>query len=212
MNLKRFAIFSFCLFLGLGAFVFFFNKEAPKTTHQPPQSPKDWMTFEKQKKEITKHPSTKRELKAINKEKKEKEERKPAAKPINDHRVKRFGRVLLGPDSPQYKDLKKELIISNKVNPNWQESLGNELLRFQEESTKVIVKDLGSFIQTRGGKGLFVNKVYISYLLDNGARSSFNALVNSETGKMIHTWNKTRQMKQIFQRKRPFKGSPLISN
>ena len=50
----------------------------------------------------------------------------------------------------------------------------------------------GSYIKLVGRKARYVEKVLISYSSKfNNTPSSFNAFVDSETGRIVQTWNRT---------------------
>jgi hypothetical protein len=97
------------------------------------------------------------------------------------------GRIVVG---KLPKDLSK-LDYINTPNEEWQKLLGEELLRFQTDKTEVIVKPLKSLIQIKGKKARYVEKVYINYIMPNKIRNSYNAFVDSETGLIIQTWNRS---------------------
>ena len=103
----------------------------------------------------------------------------------------REDRVLIGEDFEKYRDESIDLSMQNSVNPNWKELLGKDLLRFQKEDTKIIIKDELSLIKVKDSQGLYLEQVIITYLLKDGTQNSFHALVNSETGFVIDTWDRT---------------------
>jgi hypothetical protein len=103
----------------------------------------------------------------------------------------REDRILLGDiDKNDYQDEKTELEMINKVSSDWKETLGNDLLRFQREDTKVLIKEEFPIIRVQNGKGQYVEQVIVTYVFKNGNLSSFRALVDSDTGFVIDTWDK----------------------
>lgn len=105
-----------------------------------------------------------------------------------DKQIKDFKRqiIYLSPSS------KKILSFTNKKNDRWMDLAQDNLLKFQEPSTKVKIVHLEGVIFSKYGKAQLAEKILVSYLNQNGLVSSFNAYVDSETGRMIGLpWNKT---------------------
>jgi hypothetical protein len=147
-----------------------------------------WKTFEKKSSDkIIAHISTDKELE------KSHLERKVASAPSKEEHLYslREERVLTGDNIEKYKDESTELSMINKVNPGWKEALGNELLRFQKDDTKIIIKDELQLIKIKDDQGQYLEQVVITYFLKNGDQNSFRALVNSETGVLVDTWDRT---------------------
>lgn len=115
------------------------------------------------------------------------------AKIIRDnHFLLREDRVLIGDiQKKNYSDEDVPLSMINKINPNWKDVLGHELIRFQHNDTKVMIKEEFSIIQIQNEKGRYAEQVVVTYVLKNGATNSFRALVDSETGSILETWDKT---------------------
>jgi hypothetical protein len=104
----------------------------------------------------------------------------------------REDRVLIGDFiNGDYQNEDIELEMINKINPEWKEILGHDLLRFQQEETKVMIKEEYSVIKVQNGKGQYLEQVSITYLLKNGNLSSYKALIDSETGFVTETWDRT---------------------
>jgi hypothetical protein len=154
-----------------------------------------WKTFKKQKSDlIVKYPSTNKELKVINQKQAKvtpnkalniKSKRSPSSVPRSMKKL--FGLPLVG-----IKNVKDEdIIMINEKDDNWEESLGDELLRFHPSETKVLIRNEGSYIKLVGRKAQLVEKVLISYTLKFGGSNSFHAFVDSGSGKIIQTWNRT---------------------
>ncbi len=100
--------------------------------------------------------------------------------------IKTRQREFLGKEFPM-----EELRFKNSIDADWKEKLGEDLLRFQAPSTKANVISEKSFIQTDGKKNArFVEQVLITFLMSSGEQKSYNALVDSESGQIIKTWNK----------------------
>jgi hypothetical protein len=103
----------------------------------------------------------------------------------------REDRVLTGENFEMYKDESIKLSMINTINPKWKEALGYDLLRFHLNDTKIIIKDEYSLIKIKDGEGQYLEQVLITYIMNNGTQSSFHALVNSETGLVVDTWDRT---------------------
>ncbi len=151
----------------------------------------NWQTFTKKNESDTKvlhWESTKEELAEAKVENTTAQKRRPSSIPSMAQKVRMIaGREVTGDRNADAKGLK----WVNSYNSKWQEKLGNLLLKFQEPDTKVLVKKNKSVIEIKNGKGRLMEHVTISYLLKGDDTTSFNAWVDSETGQMIRTWNKT---------------------
>ena len=113
----------------------------------------------------------------------------------------RENRILIGDNADTFSSTLKNLPMINTQNPNWKTLLGNDLLRFQREDTKVIIKEELPIIKVIDGKGQYLEQVIITYLLNNGDRNSYRALVDSETGLVLETWDRTIHEKYKIKRK-----------
>ncbi len=120
-------------------------------------------------------------------------ERQKREKIINaNHFLQREDRVLIGEiQKKDYQDENVELSMINKINPHWKEILGQEMLRFQNVDAKVMIKEEFPIIQIQKGEGQYVEQVIITYLYSDGKIESFRALIDSESGKILETWDKT---------------------
>jgi len=97
----------------------------------------------------------------------------------------------------QNKSLKRSPASSNNqiTKPKhriWEVNLSSELLKFQENNTKVIIQDLETLTLMEKGKPRFAQKVMITYLFPNNHQSGATALVDLENGKIIRVWNRTK--------------------
>lgn len=110
----------------------------------------------------------------------------------SNHFLLRNNRVLIGNfHVKNYEDENIPLEMINKINPKWKNILGQELLRFQNNDTKVLIKEEFSIIQIQEEKGRYAEQVIITYVLKNGSVNSARALIDSETGSIVETWDKT---------------------
>lgn len=105
----------------------------------------------------------------------------------------RNNRILTGDVNQKYEDESTELEMVNSINPDWKEIMGNELMRFQPADTKLMVKEEVPVIKIIEGQGRYLEQVTVTYLQKDGNRSSFKALVDSESGLVVETWDRTVQ-------------------
>ncbi|MDO9181379.1 MAG: hypothetical protein Q7U04_03180 [Bacteriovorax sp.] len=202
--MKKIAPLLFSIFIALSIAIY--NKR-PSQQHTNKLT-SNWKTFVKHSdQEITEHKSTSKEFEAariptlrrdIAQEKTENENdnhdnTQDQEKIIKDnHFLVREGRVLIGDiQKKNYQDEDVPLEMTNKISPNWKEILGAELLRFHDKDAKVMIKDEFSIIRIQNGKGHYLEQIIVTYVLKDGANSSYRALVDSETGAVMETWDKT---------------------
>jgi hypothetical protein len=197
--MKKIWIFLFSSLIAFGIAVY--SKKAPVNYSYNRPS---WKTFEKKSSnEIAVHQTTGKELEqariptpkrtiASLKENDKNENLHHPMLPKDRNYQLREDRVLMGDvEKNNYQDESVELEMVNRVNPDWKNILGNDLLRFQEEDTKVMVKDEFPIIKIQNGKGLYLEQVIVTFVFKNGSTSSYHALVDSDTGFVTETWDKT---------------------
>jgi hypothetical protein len=101
----------------------------------------------------------------------------------------REGRLLtgnLGYDA--FRDEALELPMKNRPARDWQGKALENLLKFQRPSTKVILAPTEQLILVVKGEGRYVEEVNVSYLFEDGHRTGFNALIDSQSGQVLNTW------------------------
>ncbi len=192
--MKKFWLFIFSSLIATG--IAYYSKKAPSSLANKP----GWNTFEKKSaNHISAHPSTGKEL--------EKARIPTPKRSIAQEKNESFGktvlpkdrayqirenRLLIGDiDRTDYQNENTDLVMLNKINPDWKNILGNDLLRFQEEETKVMIKEEFPVIKVQNGKGIYLEQVVVTYVFKNGNYSSFHALVDSDTGFVTETWDRT---------------------
>lgn len=153
----------------------------------------EWQTFKKTAhNEIQSYPTTTEEKKRvkISSQKEEKpqkrKERLPASKRTSN--VISSGRKEVTLPGQKWKDKAKPL---NKPHKDWKKRMGNDLLRFLRPETKLFVRQLESLTINNKGNPHHVEKVLVKLSSPEGKLYSYNALVDSESGKLIKTWNRT---------------------
>jgi len=126
------------------------------------KTPRSLTTYKKQNDQITFYPSTQTELSKIT-------DTETIRKPASLHDQ-----------------------VTTKKTRNWEVNLSRELLKFQENDTKVIIQDLEELSIVESGQLRPVQKVIITYLHPNNRQSSATALVDLQNGKIIKAWNRTK--------------------
>lgn len=175
--MKRFITFTSCLLLSFSLFWFIKEKRFTITSTSDM-----WSTFQKKSQKIKQYATKKSEVALASWFKDE--EKKEEKVDINERQV-------IGPHANNFLAKKYDLDFKNFVNPKWKEILGEELLRFQDEGTKVLVKAEKALLRVEKSVGLYMEQVLITYLLPSGEQSSFRALVDSSSGRIIRTWDRT---------------------
>lgn len=179
--LKKIALlFSFIAF---GFFIYTRGHQEEK----PTQVKTGWEKYQKVKKKVSSTPAKKEDL--------EKHllpvtSRKPASK-APSKRPMRSGRYLEGQNSRKFINPTESLKFKNKVDSNWKKNLGHNLTRFQPEGTEVLIKKERGLIFLKKNLGEYREQVLISYKLPNGKKSSYRAMIDSESGKIIYTYDRT---------------------
>jgi hypothetical protein len=196
-------------FVALSLAVLIAYTKRPNTPKMAIKPAGQWKTFEKKtlgnQDKIIAHTSTEQELAKGNLNRKI----ASATPPEEKLYLLREERVLTGDNIDKYKDESVNLPMVNKLNPEWKEALGNELLRFQKNDTKIIIKDELQLIKIKEDKGQYMEQVVITYFLKNGDQNSFHALINSETGNIVDTWDRTIHERY---RRRPARLEPSSTN
>lgn len=196
--MKRAWLFIFSTVIALSIAIY--SKRSPEILVK--NSGPAWKTFVKNADlEVSTYKTTQKELEAarvalpkreIAQADKEEAPKNQDTPPKDNHFLMRENRVLIGDiQKNNYQDPDVELEMLNKINPDWKDILGHELLRFQDEDTKVLIKEEFPIIQIKNGKGFYSEQVIITYVLKDGSVNSFRALIDSDTGSITDTWDRT---------------------
>ena len=159
---------------------------------------------------VKKYPSLKSEVEQLTKNKVTTETdtiRKPAA--TAPAGISRHGRILIGTDLAKYQDPMVGIKMVNEINADWKENLAEHLMRFQDAETKVMVKKEASLIKIEHGIGRYVEVVNVGYLNPDNKTMGFRAMVDSESGALISTWDRSIYGQQFKNDILKFKGNPL---
>lgn len=187
--MKKFWLFFFSFIVAIGITLYTKQEKARYTFTDHDQ---EWKTFiKKPSREVASYKSTEEELMAARITKKKSVGRSPNSVVPNLLYNYRGNRVLFGDRDSEFSNPDHPLPMENVVHPDWQQKLGEDLMRFQSEDTKILVKNEMPIIRVMNGKGRFYEQVIVTYLSRNGDRSSFKALVDSETGVVEETWDRT---------------------
>ena len=73
------------------------------------------------------------------------------------------------------------------INSRLKSKMAKELLRFQPEGTKVLIRPEGKYKKRK----YYYQKVAVTYLRPDKPNSGFRALIDPQTGKVIKTWDRT---------------------
>ena len=84
-----------------------------------------------------------------------------------------------------------EVSFLNKPRKEWRDALGKNILKFLRPKTKLFVKKEGAHTLLKRDGALHVEKVNIKMESPEGRQFSYHAYVDSETGKIVKTWNQT---------------------
>lgn len=110
------------------------------------------------------------------------------------------GREVVGAGAQYLGPADYQVRPTNKFNQEWQQLMADELLARQEDKTQLFVKHQKSLFQIKGQKGRYIELVTVSFLMPDGQRSSYKALVDSQTGAVLKTWD--RSLSEKSQKKR----------
>ncbi|HLE12385.1 MAG: hypothetical protein A2504_01255 [Bdellovibrionales bacterium RIFOXYD12_FULL_39_22] len=111
---------------------------------------------------------------------------------------KRLNRYLTGANISNFTDEKIELPMLNEISADWETKLGEELFRFQEENTSLIINHEDSWIEVNSkNEGRFIERVNIFFIMPNQERRSYSAHVDSQNGQIIRTWNLSRSERAL---------------
>ncbi len=199
--MKKNVLFTFSVLIAIVIFV-----AVKKEDNKIIVKDKTYKTFVKnQNRSIASYPTTHEEFKTamIDNKKVEVLEKQNTEKEkllLTNYKL-RENRILIGDNAEKYSSNLEKLPMINSQNPNWKTLLGNDLLRFQREDTKVIIKEELPIIKVIDGKGQYLEQVIITYLLKNGDRNSYRAMVDSESGLVLETWDRTIHEKYKIKRK-----------
>jgi hypothetical protein len=125
------------------------------------------------------------------------EKRSPASNPISNGLVKINGRDLSGDGADEIKseqqflDLKDNYYFENEVSDTWEKNFANNQLRFQEADTRLMIKKDASVLQIKRNRVRYLEIITVNVIKNMKFSNSFNAMVDSQSGQLLNTWNMT---------------------
>lgn len=176
-NFKHLTIF--CLALTIGLFTY----KTQQTDVNKEEVSSSWKTFESKGTKITKHASTAKEMRKSNLAKKKK--REPASKKITKKRERTITGSLREIFDP------KEVTFLNTPKETWQDDFAKSKLNILGKGAKLLINHKDSFIKVNTRGAIYLEKVVVSVQRENKPPMSYEALVNSETGMQVMSWNRT---------------------
>lgn len=107
-----------------------------------------------------------------------------------NNKIEVKGRKVLGLTPGEEKKEVEDLKFANDISEEWQEGV-EKALRAQGGSSlsEIDIKKTDSFIWAHEGVALNVESVMITLKNQNGEERKFRAMVDSETGKILRTWD-----------------------
>ena len=100
---------------------------------------------------------------------------------------------------------KKKYKFSNTKNEDWEIELKNRLLDSLDDKPELTIKKERSLIKILKDKARYIEQAQIIIDHEDGRQDSFRALIDSESGKIIRSWDRTIHENFI---KKPRKFSP----
>lgn len=114
----------------------------------------------------------------------------PESHVIDEVNLKYDGKKVMGLPAGNEAATIRKLRVANKPTENWKPALEKALLAQGGPNVKDIqISKLDSFIWTESGVALYVETVKITLKNAQNTQVSFNAMVDSETGKILKNWN-----------------------
>lgn len=184
--MKKIFVATFAIILLIGLGYFFLTSKSKK---------ENWYTFNKETTNtINSYPSTPKEKEQARLDdtvvaKTTKEERKPASIKPKKKPETSIGKRTWSLNADQ--KVPNKISFLNEPKKEWRELLGQDLMKFLRPRTKVFIKKEGSHTILKRNGGLHVEKVHVKMQSPEGRQYSYHAFVDSETGKVIQTWNQT---------------------
>ena len=103
------------------------------------------------------------------------------------------------------KIVKNEYKFSNKKNDDWETELRNRLLDSLDNKPELTIKKEKSLIEVLKDKARYIEQAQIIIDHEDGRQDSFRALIDSESGKILRSWDRTIHENFL---KKPRKFSP----
>ena len=192
MNAKKIIIFLTLLVVLAIPFAFLKKGDISHYSEQfKKEGTEEFTTFEKkQGEELKQYPSLKNEVEALTRKKQDQHEKRSPASPKTAG-LKRNGRHLIGTKLARFNDPMVGIKMMNSVSKNWKQIVARNLMTYQDASTKLIMKKEESLIKVENNQGRYVEVVNVGYLNENGRPMGFRAMVDSQSGAILSTWDRS---------------------
>lgn len=106
--------------------------------------------------------------------------------------IKVDGRTVIGAISSEQKKRPETIKANNKPSPLWEKELLQTITKNGGETIQnVSIKKVDSVIWMKNSAGINAESVIITLRNKEGAESTFRALVDSATGRILETWDRT---------------------
>ena len=187
---KRLTIFLFFAFIAVTLWRVFEPFYAPEMTQH-----RDWTTYQKHEGKIKGAPTSQEDkikLKLPDDSQAIKESQEKVRDPASVPDSHTNERQITGPYALEYQKNRATFAFTNKIAPDWKEQMAERLMRFQDENTKMYLKREKGVIEAYRGSAKYLEQVLVTFSMDDGARYSYRALVESDTGRIVETWDRTK--------------------
>lgn len=87
---------------------------------------------------------------------------------------------------------KKNFIINNKINKDWKKLALNRLNKMVGQNIKLEIQNVKPVLFIKHNMGKYAEHVKIILKKESGLKSAYDAYVDSQTGAIIRTWNRTK--------------------
>lgn len=187
--MKKTSVFIVFLSLLIGGLFLYFL--IPKKDKQVVSSWKTYVRLDKTPQVSMAYPTTILEIALT----KNTENRSPASVPKDKTKVKVSGRDIFGEGAESIKSesdfesKKDSYYFENQVSDVWEKNFADNQLRLQEANTRLMIKKDASLIQIKKNRIRYLEVLTVNVIKDMKNTSSFTAMVDSQTGALVNTWN-----------------------
>lgn len=188
---KRLTLLTFSAFIAVTIWRVF----APFLADQKPRA--DWVTYEKKEGELKSAPTTPEERERMRLAPVTPEQSAPAAldakrDPAAVSALPVVEREVSGNEAQLFEKESNRFRYLNNINEDWQKQMAERLMRFQDERTKMYLKHEKGILQVQNGTAQYLEQVMVTFSMDDGTHYSYRALVDSEEGRILETWDRTK--------------------
>lgn len=86
----------------------------------------------------------------------------------------------------------KDVIIGNEISKDWKEKAYKRLNDMITDETKLEIRTVKPVVFIQHGMGKYAEHVKVVLQRKNGLRSAYDAYIDSQSGAIIRTWNRTK--------------------